>query len=592
MNIHSIKFKLIVFSLLLILVPLMITVSFVYSGSAKIILQVLNQSTMNDIKHIRVNIDNVLANVQSNLNPFILDTEIKNILRGHADIENHQDYEQLLSIAHMMSNMVDSSNWLDSMYIYDINDNLLINSSTSIITNTDFSRSIIFNEIVNNKRTLEWVPNKRNQPPFTIIKDRLVTFGMPITVYTEGLDVGYVFLNVNELDLFEFMQQMDPYFPEEFFIANNRGEIVSHKDKNLLGKKMESMLEQYGSSIAESISEKRRFNDDSVYILSQSSKNTSLTYYSIVPLKFFSSQINSLKRTALLFCAVVIVIAIILTLRLTRGFYIPIGRLVEALKELTIGTEQEIKITEHRKDEFGVLYDYYNKTVDRLHNVFDRLMAEQLKAKEAEIKFLQAQINPHLLYNTLNSIYCISRIYEIEDIMKLSASLSSFFRLSLSDGNDRVSLKNIIEHIRLYVQIQNIRLDNRIKLNVEIDDSLSEIKILKLLHQPIVENCITHGLKETGEELLIDFECTRRDGQLLFNIEDNGKGVDPGKLDNINQKLQNNDSESFGNYQDFFALHNINERIHLYYGKSYGISLSNRDEGGARVKMVLPSRPE
>jgi two-component system sensor histidine kinase YesM len=547
---------------------------------------------MNDIKHIRVNIDNVLANVQSNLNPFILDTEIKNVLRDHADIENHQDYEQLLSIAQMMSNMVDSSNWLDSMYIYDINDNLLINSSTSIITNTDFSRSIIFTEIVDNNRTLEWIPNKRNQPPFTIIKDGLVTFGMPITVYTEGLDVGYVFLNVNELDLFEFMQQMDPYFPEEFFIANNNGEIVSHKDKNLLGKKIENLLERYGNSVVFSISEKRRFNEDSVYILSQDSKHTSLTYYSIVPLKFFSSQINSLKHTALLFCAVVIVIVIILTLRLTRGFYIPIDRLVEALKELTIGTEQEIKITEKRKDEFGILYDYYNKTVDRLHNVFDRLMAEQLKTKEAEIKFLQAQINPHLLYNTLNSIYCISRIYEIEDIMKLSSSLSSFFRLSLSEGSDRVPLKNIIEHIRLYVQIQNIRLDNRIKLNVEIDESLSDLKILKLLHQPIVENCITHGLKETGEELLIDFKCIRRDGKLLFNIEDNGKGVDPEKLDNINHKLQNNDRETFGNYQDFFALHNINERIHLYYGKSYGISLSNRKEGGARVNMVLPSRPE
>ena len=590
MNIHSIKFKLILFSLFLLIIPLLITVTIVYTWSSQIILQLLYQSSTNDIKHVRLNIDSVLSNVQNNLSPFMTDMEMKRILNERVDIKTDEYYIKNLPILKLISNMENSSLWIDSIYIYDINDNLLLNSdSSSIILNTDFPNNAIYKEVINKGRVLEWIPNIRQEPMYTVVNDRLITFSMPIKLFTQNVEIGYVFLNVNERTLFKYIQQMNPEFPEEFAVTNQHGEILSHKDKKWFGKTIEEYLNENQNIVPLSFRFKNRLKKKSTFFISQNSKDTTLSYYSFTPVQFFSKDINYLKKSTLLFGTIIILATLFLILRLIKGFCIPISRLVDALQDMTIGKEKEIKIAEKRKDEFGLLYDSYNKTVDRIDSVFHDLLNEKIRAKTAEIKFLQAQINPHLLYNTLNSIYCISKIYNVKDIMDLSSALSNFYRLSLSGGQDCISIKDIIEHIRLYVQIQNIRMNNRIKLEVYIEEALLDIKILKLLHQPLIENSITHGLKENGEDLNITFRFNFSEDALEFTIDDNGKGLPPEEIEEINKRLKDMKEKEDNDDHDFFALQNIHSRIQIYYGQRYGIHLENSNEGGIRVKMTLPA---
>lgn len=583
-NVHSIKFRLIFFSLLFIIVPVLASTFVLQYGSISILKRLFIQSSMNDLKQVRINIDNVIENAESNLNPFILNDDLKYFLLENSSLDSPDNYVKMVNISNIINAMVDSTNWIDSIYVYDMNDITLYTSAMSILQGTNYMDSVVFTEAVSKQRILEWIPNVRCEPPFTVVKDRLVTLAMPIKIYSTDTCVGYVFINVNEAMLYDSIQRMDPFFPEEIMITNKDGEILSYHDKKWFGK---SFAEYAGENKFLEIDAPELFNrKENVLMLTHVSERTSLVYHSFVPISVFRSQITALRNTIIGISFFIMAVTVILTLRFMRQIYIPIRKLSGALKNLTIGKGSHIEKMENRKDEFGLLYESYNKTVDRLKMLFANLLSEKLASKNMKIKLLQAQINPHLIYNTLNSIYCISRLYNIKEITELSFALSSFFRLSLMEGSEHVRVREMIEHIRFFIKIQNIRMNGRIKFDVDIDESLMDYRILKLLHQPIVENAIVHGLNESDKDIRITISGHITQNKLTFIIKDDGKGLPAEKIAELNLNL--NSLGGAEDTQEFFALRNIQERIKFYYGAEYGIALEPAETTGLTVTMVLP----
>lgn len=241
-----------------------------------------------------------------------------------------------------------------------------------------------------------------------------------------------------------------------------------------------------------------------------------------------------------------------------------------------------VSVLQGGKDEIGELTSNFNIMITKIAMLLDEKYELGREIKSMELKALQAQINPHFLYNTLDLIYWKAMRIKENSIYELVKSLSKFYKLSLSKGKDIVLLENEIEHVKAYVQIQNARFKNGITLIVDIPESLYQKKIPKITLQPIVENSIIHGILETKDEkgiIKISGYCS--EGKFILEIEDDGVGISKEKLANI---LVENSSDTFHGY----GINNINKRIKLLYGDDYGLEYTSKAGLGTTVRIIFP----
>lgn len=234
-------------------------------------------------------------------------------------------------------------------------------------------------------------------------------------------------------------------------------------------------------------------------------------------------------------------------------------------------------------DEIGDLQVNINEMIERIKNLLSEQYNMGVQLKNSDLKLLQAQINPHFLYNTLNLIKWTAQTKDSAEVADIVDKLSSFYRVSLSNGLDLISIKDELTHVTLYVQLQNKRFDNNIHLETEVSPDVFELHILKLLLQPLVENSIVHGLQNKPGTIRISI--SRSSNFLTIVLTDNGCGISPEKLSKITfcQELGLPSSSSSG-----YGLVNIYERIKNYYGNTGCFHITSQVNAGTRIEISLP----
>ncbi|MDF2921321.1 MAG: sensor histidine kinase [Paenibacillaceae bacterium] len=263
-----------------------------------------------------------------------------------------------------------------------------------------------------------------------------------------------------------------------------------------------------------------------------------------------------------------------------------IRKLIFHMRKTVQGGGYNTPIQTAGKDEIGELTRNYNFLIANISTLLEEKYAFGKQVKNLELKSLQAQINPHFLYNTLDLIHWMSADAQAPQIGGLVKSLSKFYQLSLSNGEEWVTLAHELEHITHYVHIQNMRFDNGIKLRTEIPEELLACRMLKLTLQPIVENSILHGILGREEETgLISISAGEDRGDLILTIRDDGMGIPEEKLGNL---LTGSSASRTGG----FGIRNIHERIQLVYGEGYGLSYSSVYGEGTCVAIRLAKDKE
>ncbi len=229
-------------------------------------------------------------------------------------------------------------------------------------------------------------------------------------------------------------------------------------------------------------------------------------------------------------------------------------------------------------DEISELASQFNQMASKINSLVDEVYKADIRKKEAELKALLAQINPHFLYNTLDLVYWTAKMENAPETSELINTLSHFFRSAFSPTGEYTTVHNEIEHLRYYVILLQQR-NSHFDFNLEVDPDASECKTVKLVLQPLVENSIIHGIgnKEDGQ---INVFIQHVDGQLVYIVEDNGSGIDVAEI----EQLMANPSDSGRG----FGLRNVNDRIRLAFGQAYGLSFAAKPEGGTVVRVVLP----
>jgi len=278
---------------------------------------------------------------------------------------------------------------------------------------------------------------------------------------------------------------------------------------------------------------------------------------------------------------VVIIIAGILTFwYISRSLMNPIEKLLRMSKRISEG-DFSSRAGLSTSDEFNDLAAGMNTMSEKIELLLEQSIEEQKQMQMLEHKILQEQIKPHFLYNTLDAIIWAAEADNTADVVTLVESLSTFFRISLSHGIDYISVHDEIEHVRNYLIIQQIRYSDVLTYDIDVDDDLPDKKMLKLLLQPLVENSLYHGIKNTRErgEIIVSI---KKDGEKLrFTVADTGIGMTKETLDELVYDINH------GSGEKGYGLYNVNRRLKLYYGLTEGIEVKSEYKKGTEVSFVL-----
>jgi len=282
--------------------------------------------------------------------------------------------------------------------------------------------------------------------------------------------------------------------------------------------------------------------------------------------------------------------AVVAAWSLSRSIYTPIKKLHDVTTTITKNDLQAL-MTSDNVDEITELGMSFNIMIGKIKELLDSKIKEQENLKKAELRALQAQINPHFLYNTLDTIIWMAESKKTDQVVQIVTALSSFFRISLSKGMDWITIGEEIERIKSYLTIQKMRYHDILDFKIEVDEDVAENTILKLILQPLVENALYHGIKNKRQGGTISVRARRRDdNEILLEVEDDGIGFTPQKLARLRAELEDDSGEI--KMESGYGIGNVNNRIRLYYGKQYGLSIESEYSTGTCVTLVIPAKME
>lgn len=364
------------------------------------------------------------------------------------------------------------------------------------------------------------------------------------------------------------------------YLMSENGRMITSSNSSILQKmQKKGILLNYG---AELFMEKRKEGQKEYYITRQNVDGASWQMILIIPENEYEDQYRFLWLSAALMLGSMIAVIVLMSYLLS-GYYV--GRLKKLNVEMT-GLESgnlnaNLPITTE-EDEIEEIYHNFNGMVQEVQRLMQEHYQLGKEVKMTEVRALQAQINPHFLYNTLDLINWISMDYGAEEIGTLTWNLARFYRLSLNHGKSLISIGEEVEHVEVYVNIENYHFDNAISLEVDVPEELKSYACLNIILQPFVENAIVHGIAEKPDIESCEIRiCARREEQdIVFSVQDDGPGVDV-------KEMQKETQQDIRTAQHGYGVRNINFRLKLCFGEKYGVTYLE-SEKGTHVEIKIP----
>ncbi len=416
-------------------------------------------------------------------------------------------------------------------------------------------------------------------------EDLCVSYGAKIgSIDTAAPQLGVILI---DFDLSVVEEIISPYINSEsttVSIVDYKGQVIYDTDHSKIGAKFLDTDVNFhsidNSFIHKDISGRNLFTIAPLF-------GTEWHVVGSVPLKELLSGSDQIRFWTLSIVLISLAISITASMLLSVNLERPIKKLEKTMKEVEKGNFN-VRVNISSIDEFSALGSGFNKMTEQVQYLIDRVLQIQLKEQEAELNALQSQINPHFLYNTMETISSIAEIREVAEISQIAKALSNMFRYSTKQGMIVVTIAEEIEHVHDYIKILNIRHGEKYSIEIDIPEELLECKTLKLILQPIVENAVYHGLEPCKGSGKIKIKGFKEGSEIRMLISDDGIGFTPEKLEEERSKLENLSGSHSDKRAGTIGITNVHERIRLYFGKNYGISIDSTFERGTTVMIKLP----
>jgi len=335
-----------------------------------------------------------------------------------------------------------------------------------------------------------------------------------------------------------------------------------------------------------------RSEDKPNFVVYTTSEATGWKVVGLVPLQEIMEEANEIRQLIIVSVSLSILFTITLYFFITRRLTYPVQVLKNKMRQAASGY-LEAKVKPNGQDEIADLGYSFNIMLDKIKMLLEQSIKEQEHIQKAELRTLQAQINPHFLYNTLDSIVWTAEAGKNKDVIQLVQALSRFFRISLNKGRDWITIEEELDHVRSYLVIQQMRYRDILHYEIHVEPDLSSLPILKMLLQPIVENALYHGVKnKRGKGLIEIIGKIDSAGHMCLQVIDNGIGMNHSKLEQLRDQLKKQlmPDETGDEVSGGFGLHNVHERIRLYYGEHYGVQVDSTDQIGTTITIRIPMR--
>ena len=411
----------------------------------------------------------------------------------------------------------------------------------------------------------------------------VITLSRVLVNNRTGAKEGLFFIDLNYSAISDLCNNNTIGNKGYIFVLDDKGNVIYHPKQQLM----------YGGLHTEHIEEIMACEKDSLtvrdgterklYTLSRSQK----TGWTVVGAAYTSELLKNNKQARMLYilaAAILILAVFAISSILSREITKPLRRLSESMSRVEKGEFDRANVDVTMENEIGSLGKSYNLMTERIHTLMEENVYEQKQKRKSELKALQAQINPHFLYNTLDSIIWMSEAGQSDEVVEMTSALAKLLRQSISNDHEQVELGQEMEYVKNYLTIQKMRYQDKLEYTVEVDPKVRHVMIVKLVLQPIVENAIYHGIKYKGSKGTLRIRAFAESEDVCIVIEDNGIGMDETALNIIFDETQKIHK------QNGVGVPNVQKRLKLYYGDKYGIIYESKVGIGTRATIRIPQQ--
>ena len=364
------------------------------------------------------------------------------------------------------------------------------------------------------------------------------------------------------------------------YLLDQTGGILWHPQQDLIyaGLKQENVAEVLSAADGRMLSGKGQARR--LYVACES-EATGWTAVGVAYTQELLRSQDRIYKTYLLIAAAALVLALVFALQLSRSIAEPIRRLMQTMRRVEEG-DLHVRSQVSSRTELGQLSDSFDHMIAKTAELMDERLRSEEQKRKSEWKALQAQIQPHFLYNTLDSIIWMSHAGRNEEVVEMTSALALLLRSSIGDGSDTNTLKKEIAHVRSYLTIQKMRYNEKLRYEIDLDPQTEDCLLPKLILQPLVENAIYHGIKVKQQGGTVRIESLLEEDRLLITVEDDGIGMTPEQLETILDKKES-DAESTK-----IGVYNVNERLQLFFGPDAAMKYYSTPGKRTMVMLVLP----
>lgn len=568
---------------LLIALPLVILFTYTYNTMSKIIEQNANFSTEQAFKQTYNFMNYKLFRIFDISNILATDNSIISILKN--DPSNYSLAKQIEDMSNLRAFLSSFQNNEDvcniSLYVKDA---FIYASENSSLYSINYIKNAKWVNLINSKNyRFLWCPSQYLESDY----EKSTKF-LALTKTIKNPDnfsenIGYLRVNFRKDMIEDILKKANTVNGSFTYIENSEGLVVAASDNEGVVKYKVNLATIKKLSDSDFNTSTLSMDGDKWIVMSSLLDKTDWYMVTMVPYKTILSSVTVQRTYLSLIVIAVGSLSLILAYYFSNNINKRISKVVNGMKSVHVDNLDKF-IENDSTDELGELIDNYNYMINRMSLLIEEQYKYGKEVKNAELKALQAQINPHFLYNTLDMINWMSYKGLNEEIRVAVKSLAKFYKLSLNKGKAIVSLKDEINHASLYILLQNMRYDNRISLVCEIPEELMKYTIPKITLQPIIENSILHGiLSKPNASGTITIKAFSENNILYLEVIDDGVGIEPSKLKEIQQgTLCSSKGSGYG-------LKNIDQRFKLSYGEQFGINFRSELNIGTTVQILLPA---
>lgn len=419
-----------------------------------------------------------------------------------------------------------------------------------------------------------WISSFKYKP-----KNENVFSAARILKSKEGNVLGILLVNINERLLYKTYENTLTE-KNKIYIIDETGSIVSSRDEKMLGINFFHV-----GRLREIFKEKPYTIIDiagrTVLFTNYYEKSTGWTILEEIPIEEVITPINSVRNIIIIVTITIVIVGFIASYKFSNNVANPIKEICNYIYSIEDESFQsECKVVGWT--EISILNEGLNSMLFRIKNLLNGIMEKETQKRKLELRFLQAQINPHFMYNTLFSIKCMIEIEKYKEADNMIVAFIQLLRNTLSNPDEFITLKNEFDTLTQYALLQQIRYSNKFIIEFNLSESIYNYKIPKLLIQPLIENSIFHGLERKKENGIIYVSAKEKKNEILIIVEDNGIGIPEDIINEIEKGKKLNDENHIG-------IFNIKERINLNFGNNYGLNINRDTSVGTKITINLPT---